>query len=92
LICYDLRFPVWSRNKNNAFDLILYVANWPEARRNPWMTLLKARAIENLCYVAGVNRIGTDGRNINHSGDSMIVDFKGDVIQHVEYEENHYTN
>lgn len=87
LICYDLRFPVWSRNKNNAFDLLLYVANWPEARRNPWMTLLKARAIENLCYVAGVNRIGTDGRNINHSGDSMIVDFKGDVIQHVEYEE-----
>lgn len=86
LICYDLRFPVWARNKNNAYDLLLYVANWPEARRNPWMTLLKARAIENLCYVAGVNRIGTDGRGINHAGDSMIVDFKGDVINHLEYE------
>lgn len=87
LICYDLRFPVWSRNKNKAYDLLLYVANWPEARRNPWITLLKARAIENLCYVAGVNRIGIDGRCINHSGDSMIIDFKGDVIKNLEYEE-----
>lgn len=87
LICYDLRFPVWSRNKNKAYDLLLYVANWPEARRSPWITLLKARAIENLCYVAGVNRIGIDGRGINHSGDSIIIDFKGDVIKNLEYEE-----
>ncbi len=82
LVCYDLRFPVWSRNKNLEYDLMLYVANWPEARRQPWMTLLKARAIENLSYVAGVNRIGVDGRDIDHSGDSMIIDFKGEEIIH----------
>lgn len=82
LVCYDLRFPVWSRNKNLEYDLMIYVANWPEARRQPWMTLLKARAIENLSYVVGVNRIGMDGRNIDHSGDSMIIDFKGDEIIH----------
>lgn len=87
LICYDLRFPVWSRNKNNGYDLLLYVANWPEARRQPWMKLLQARAIENQCYVAGVNRIGIDGRNIDHSGDSMIVDFKGDIMEHALKEE-----
>lgn len=87
LICYDLRFPVWSRNVNNSYDLLLYVANWPEARRNPWMKLLQARAIENQCYVAGVNRIGLDGRNIDHSGDSMVVDFKGDVLEHALKEE-----
>lgn len=79
LICYDLRFPVWSRNINN-YDLLVYVANWPAARRNVWNTLLKARAIENQCYVVGVNRVGEDGMNIKYTGDSMIIDPKGNII------------
>jgi predicted amidohydrolase len=87
LVCYDLRFPVWSRNIQNGYDLLIYVANWPEARRKPWMKLLQARAIENQCYVIGVNRIGMDGRNIDHSGDSMIIDPKGEVLQHALKEE-----
>ena len=70
-ICYDLRFPVWSRNTED-YDLLLFVANWPNQRINAWDTLLKARAIENICYVAGVNRIGTDGEEINYSGHSAI--------------------
>ncbi len=80
LICYDLRFPVWSRNRKNEYDLLLYVANWPEARRLPWKTLLQARAIENLCYVAGVNRIGKDGKGIAYSGDSSIINPKGELL------------
>lgn len=81
-VCYDLRFPVFSRN-NNDYDLALYVANWPQPRRQPWRKLLQARAIENLCYVAGVNRVGTDANGYNYSGDSMLVDFKGDrLIDH----------
>ena len=79
LICYDLRFPIWSRNNLN-YDLLIYIANWPERRSTPWKTLLKARAIENLSYVAGVNRIGKDGNGIEHSGDSALIDFKGDEI------------
>ena len=78
-ICYDLRFPVWSRNRND-YDLLINSANWPSARRDVWLTLLKARAIENQCFVAGSNRIGTDGAGINYSGDSMIIDPKGEVI------------
>jgi predicted amidohydrolase len=77
LICYDLRFPVWSRNVDLAYDLIIYVANWPQARNNAWKTLLQARAIENLSYCVGVNRIGTDGKGIYYSGDSAVIDFKG---------------
>lgn len=77
-ICYDLRFPVWSRNRND-YNLALYVANWPAARTDVWTTLLKARAIENQCYVAGVNRVGLDNLG-NYSGDSMIFDFKGRLI------------
>lgn len=77
LICYDLRFPVFSRNCND-YDLLICVANWPAPRRHPWRTLLQARAIENLCYVAGVNRVGTDGNRLAYSGDSMLVDFKGE--------------
>lgn len=72
-ICYDLRFPVWSRNRND-YDLLIYAANWPEPRREVWKTLLKARAIENQCYVAGVNRIGTDREGIRYAGDSVIID------------------
>jgi len=79
LICYDLRFPVWSRNKNN-YDLLIYVANWPKARREVWKTLLKARAIENQCYVIGVNRVGNDGMGIEYSGDSVVIDPKGSTI------------
>jgi omega-amidase len=75
-ICYDLRFPVWSRNRND-YDLIINVANWPESRRDVWITLLKARAIENQSYVIGVNRIGNDGNKISYSGDTLIYNPKG---------------
>jgi omega-amidase len=78
-ICYDLRFPVWSRN-TEASDLLIYSANWPESRRDVWLTLLKARAIENQCYVAASNRIGTDGKGIKYCGDSMIIDPYGRII------------
>lgn len=80
LICYDLRFPVWSRNQNLDYDLLLYVANWPAVRRNPWNTLLQARAIENLSYVVGVNRVGEDENNHAYAGESAVIDFKGDVL------------
>jgi omega-amidase len=78
-ICYDLRFPVWSRNRND-YDILLYVANWPESRREAWLTLLKARSIENQCFVVGVNRIGKDGAGVKYSGDSMVIDPRGKVI------------
>lgn len=85
LICYDLRFPVWSRNQHAestdfAYDLLLYVANWPAARRTAWNTLLQARAIENLSYAVGVNRVGKDGNGHLYTGDSAVIDFKGDVL------------
>jgi predicted amidohydrolase len=79
LVCYDLRFPVWSRGAD-AFDLQLFVANWPAARRSAWRALLPARAVENQCYCAGVNRIGTDGNGIAYSGDSLVADHLGNVI------------
>lgn len=79
LICYDLRFPVWSRDPHST-DLLLYVANWPAARRQHWNRLLPARAIENLCYVAAVNRIGQDGKGHLYSGDSQVLDFQGDSL------------
>jgi len=78
-VCYDLRFPVWSRNRNN-YDLLINSANWPESRRDVWITLLKARALENQCFVAGVNRIGTDGAGISYCGDSMMLGPKGEII------------
>ncbi|CAN5895472.1 amidohydrolase [soil metagenome] len=89
LVCYDLRFPVWSRNRwmqnenqlTSEYDLLLYVANWPERRSTAWKTLLMARAIENLSYVVGLNRIGNDGDNVLYTGDSAIIDFKGDHIK-----------
>lgn len=84
LVCYDLRFPVYSRNRYDVerpgaldYDLLLYVANWPSARAYAWKTLLRARAIENLCYVAGLNRVGTDGAGLQYSGDSAVIDFLG---------------
>ena len=79
LICYDLRFPVWSRDPHST-DLLLYVANWPAARRQHWNRLLPARAIENLCYVAAVNRIGEDGKGFPYSGDSQVLDFQGEAL------------
>jgi omega-amidase len=86
-ICYDLRFPVWSRNRNE-YDLIIYAANWPEIRRNVWNTLLRARAIENQCYVAGANRTGTDGEGIKYCGESMVINPRGELIEYIEgYEE-----
>lgn len=78
-VCYDLRFPVFCRNQHD-YDLMLCVANWPAPRRMPWRQLLQARAIENLAYVAGVNRIGTDDNGLEYSGDSMLVDFKGNIL------------
>jgi len=85
-VCYDLRFPVWSRQAAEdglpEYDLIIYVANWPERRSHAWKTLLQARAIENQSYVAGVNRVGDDGNKIEHSGDSMIIDPLGEILYH----------
>jgi predicted amidohydrolase len=81
LICFDLRFPVWSRRtKSSDYDLLLYVANWPERRIAAWNQLLIARAIENQCYVAGLNRVGNDGNDIYHSGESAVINCKGENI------------
>jgi omega-amidase len=79
LICYDLRFPVFARNVEE-YDVLIYVANWPEIRINAWDALLKARAIENMCYTIGVNRIGKDDNNFNHNGHSQVIDFLGNYI------------
>jgi predicted amidohydrolase len=87
LVCYDLRFPVWSRNRNNEYDLLLYVANWPAARQSAWNTLLPARAVENLCYVAGLNRCEEDGNGIIYQGDSRVDDFYGNNLLHMGNQE-----
>lgn len=79
LICYDLRFPVYSRNVE-GYDLLLYVANWPQARRQHWQKLLPARAIENQCYTVGINRIGEDGNGLIYKGDSCLIDFQGEEL------------
>ncbi len=80
LVCYDLRFPVWSRNVANEYDLLVYMANWPAPRRRVWDVLLQARALENMCYVCGVNRTGTDGNGLAHNGGSVILSPKGTVM------------
>lgn len=85
-ICYDLRFPVWSRN-THSYDLMINVANWPSSRSEVWKTLLKARAMENQCYVVAVNRIGIDGKGIEYSGDSSVIDPKGIKIFKAENRE-----
>jgi len=91
-VCYDLRFPVWARQQSGGeFDLLIYVANWPERRNTAWKTLLQARAIENQCYVVGVNRVGEDGNKIYHSGDSMIIDPLGEILYHKAHEEDVFT-
>jgi omega-amidase len=79
-ICYDLRFPAWTRNMKNQYDAAVFIANWPEKRAEHWKTLLQARAIENQCFVVGVNRVGTDGNGLVYSGDSSIIDPWGAVI------------
>jgi omega-amidase len=113
LVCYDLRFPVWSRQQpaealakpgpsaparpespaqaGLEYDLIIYVANWPERRSHVWKTLLQARAIENQSYVVGVNRVGDDGNKIAHSGDSMIIDPLGEILYHAAPKEEAFT-
>jgi predicted amidohydrolase len=90
-VCYDLRFPVWARQQGEEYDVLLYVANWPEKRNHAWKTLLTARAIENQCYTIGVNRVGIDGNNIAHSGDSLIVGPLGEVLYHCAYKEDVFT-
>lgn len=98
-ICYDLRFPVWARQIPSLeeeqftmlYDVLIYVANWPEKRSNAWRTLLQARAIENQCYVVGVNRVGTDGHNIYHSGESMVIDPLGEVLYQKKEVEDIFT-
>ena len=87
MICYDLRFPIWSRNAGldgendpNVYDLLVYVANWPKARRKPWMNLLEGRAHENQAFVVGVNRVGQDGNTIEYSGDSAAYSPKGELL------------
>jgi omega-amidase len=81
LICYDLRFPVWSRyTEQEPYDLLLYVANWPAARTVHWRTLLQARAIENQCVVAGVNRIGRDGNDLDYDGHSAVINPLGEEL------------
>lgn len=79
-ICYDLRFPVWCRNVGNEYDILVCVANWPKARREVWQTLLRARAMENLSYCIGVNRIGEDASGLIYTGDSALIDPRGRVL------------
>lgn len=91
MICYDLRFPVWIRNQDTAYDLLIVVANWPEKRALHWRTLIPARAVENQAYVIGVNRVGYDGNEIYHSGDSTCIDPNGNVVYYKRDEEDVYT-
>ena len=90
-ICYDLRFPAWTRNINNQYDIAIFIANWPEKRSMHWKSLLQARAIENQCYVLGVNRVGTDGNGLFYSGDSSVIDPLGKIIFQKYDEECTYT-
>lgn len=104
MVCYDLRFPVWARQTSPPaplrqnqrgeleYDVLIYVANWPQRRNLAWKTLLQARAIENQCYVIGVNRVGNDGNNIYHSGDSMVIDPLGEILYHKADEEDVFTS
>lgn len=99
-VCYDLRFPVWSRQQiqqdpeqeiSPEYDVLIYVANWPEKRSHAWRTLLQARAIENQCYVIGVNRVGHDGNNLYHCGNSMVIDPLGEVMYEKIHDEDIHT-
>lgn len=90
-ICYDLRFPIWTRNLKNNYDVAIFIANWPEKRSAHWKSLLKARSIENQAYVVGVNRVGKDGNGIVYSGDSTVVDHNGDILFQKAYDEILFT-
>lgn len=89
-ICYDLRFPVWSRNTID-YDLLIYIANFPAKRRHAWNSLLIARAIENQVYTVGVNRIGEDPNGLSYSGDSRLIDYAGETIFHAAHHESVFT-
>ena len=98
LVCYDLRFPVWARQTPSAtteggaeYDLLIYVANWPQRRVHAWKTLLQARAIENQCYVVGVNRVGKDANEIVYSGESLVADPLGEVLYTKKDDEDIFT-
>jgi omega-amidase len=100
LVCYDLRFPVWSRQappplgevgRGPEYDVLIYVANWPEKRVHAWTTLLRARAIENQCYVIGVNRTGDDGNKIHYTGESMAIDPMGEILYHKKDDDDVFT-
>jgi len=101
LVCYDLRFPVWARQQAPAlkgeesnkseYDVLIYVANWPERRIHAWRTLLQARAIENQAYVIGLNRVGYDGNEIYHNGNSMVIDPLGDILYEKQHDEDIFT-
>ena len=80
MVCYDVRFPVWSRNVQNEYDLLIYTASFPHVRMQAWDALLKARAIENQSFVCGVNRVGVDGKNLDYSGHSVLLDFMGNEL------------
>ncbi len=91
MICYDLRFPVWSKNQNGAYDILVYTASWPDKRSAHWRALIPARAIENQAYVVGVNRVGHDGNDIYYSGGSMCISPLGDVVYYKPEDEDLYT-
>lgn len=90
LICYDLRFPVWSRN-TEGYDILMYVANWPDKRINAWSSLLMGRAVENQCYTIGVNRVGVDASDLNYNGKTSIIRFDGEPIQVLEGSDRIFT-
>ena len=89
--CYDLRFPVWLRNKDKDYDILLLVASWPDQRTSHWRALIPARAIENQCYVVAVNRVGHDGNQVYHSGHSMCIDPFGNTVYYKPEDEDLYT-
>ena len=91
MICYDLRFPVWSRNQQEGYDLLVYTASWPDKRSSHWRALIPARAIENQAYVIGVNRVGYDGNEVYYSGGSMCISPLGDVVYYKPEDEDLYT-
>lgn len=95
-VCYDLRFPVWSRQSHNKddsleYDVLIYVANWPEKRNLAWKTLLQARAIENQSFCIGVNRVGSDGNDVYYSGDSMVINAAGEILYYKAHDEDIFT-